>query len=202
MKIELLNETFKMENNEESVSKLFERINSILEDGQYAFDCMEINGNIVYENHYDYIMSNLSDIKELKVGIISTDELVKNILASVVQYIQGAVPEIGSLSDEFYRGPESGTWVKLQQLIEGVEWINSGTGVMANSTESFAGLYEYLKVIGEMKDKLAELVEAVKSSDMVLIGDLLSYEVIPMLESIKNTANEIVNSEDGKDASN
>lgn len=202
MKIELLNDKFDLENDKESVARLFDSINSILEDEQYAFDCMEIDGNQVYENHYDYIIDNLTGIREVKISIISADELIKNILTSTAQYIEGAVPEISILSDEFYRGPEQGTWVKLQQLIEGIEWINSGTEVITNSKKSFTGLYEYIKSTVEIGNKMTELAEAIKNSDMVLIGDLLSYEIIPMLEAIKDTANEIVNSEVGKDAAN
>ena len=202
MKIELMNDTFEMENNKESVDKLFERIESILEDGQYAFDCMEIDGSQVYENYYVYLSDNLTGIKEVKVAIISVDELIRNILTSTVEYVDGAVPEIGILSDEFYKNPEQGTWAKLQQLIEGIEWINSGAEVILNSKKSFGGIYEYVKVASEMRSKLLELEEAIRSSDMILIGDLLSYEIIPMLESIKNTANDIVNYGVDKDASN
>ncbi len=53
-----------------------------------------------------------------------------------------------------------------------------------------------------MRSKLMEFEEAIRNSDMVLIGDLLSYEIAPMLESIQNTANDIVNSEVDMDASN
>ena len=202
MKIQLLNDTFEIENNKEPVDKLFDRINNILADGQYAFDCIEVDGNQVYENHYEYIIDNLAVLKEIKVAIISVDELIKNILVSAVQYVQGAVPLIGSLSDEFYRGPEPETWAKLQQLIEGIEWINSGAEVIVNSKKSNELVYEYVKVASEMKSKLIEFEESIKNSDMVLIGDLLSYEIIPMLESIKDTANDIVNGGVGKDASN
>jgi hypothetical protein len=135
-------------------------------------------------------------------GKTTTTYMIKSILASASEYIERAVPEISALSDEFYRGPEQGTWAKLQQLIEGIQWINSGAGAVANYSKSFSSLYEYIKVTVGMGEKLAELVEAVKSSDMVLISDLLNYEVIPMLGSIRDTADDIVNSGVGKDESN
>lgn len=202
MRIELLNNTFELENDKESVDKLFKRIESILEDGEYAFDCMEIDGNQVYENHYDYIIDNLSGIKEVKVAIITFYELIMNIMVSTVQYLEGAVPLIESLSDEFYKNPEQGTWGKLQKLIEGIEWINSGSEVILNSGKSFGGAMEYMKAVSNMRSKLSELEEAIKNSDMILIGDLLSYEITPMLESIKDTANDIVNGGVDKNASN
>lgn len=202
MRIELLNNTFELENDKESVDKLFKRIESILEDGEYAFDCMEIDGNKVYENHYDYIIDNLSGIKEVKVAIITFYELIRNIMVSTVQYLERAVPLIESLSDEFYKNPEQGTWEKLQELIEGIEWINSGSEVILNSGKSFGGAMEYVKAASNMRSKLSELEEAIKNSDMILIGDLLSYEITPMLESIKDTANDIVNGGVDKNASN
>ena len=130
------------------------------------------------------------------------DDMIRDILASTVHYIEGAMTEIGKLADEFYRGPEQGTWVKLQQLIEGIEWINSGAEAIVNSRKSHHGAYEYVKAATEMRSKLMEFEEAIRNSDMVLIGDLLSYEIAPMLESIQNTANDIVNSEVDMDASN
>lgn len=202
MRIELLDDTFEMENSIESVDELFNKINSILEDNRYAFDYMDIDGNQIYENHYDFFIDNLAGIKEVKVEIVSVAELIRGILISTVQYIEGAVPDISVLSDEFYRGPEQCTWVKLQQFIEGMEWVNSGAEVIINNIKSIGGLHEYMKASAEMKDKLAELAGAVDNSDMVLVGDLLSYEIIPMLERIKDTANEIVSREVDKDGSN
>lgn len=202
MRIELLYNAYEQENTKESVDKLFESINGILEDGQYVFDFMEIDGNKVYENHYDYFMDNLAGIKEVKVAIISRLELAVNIMASASQYIEGAIPEIRVLSDEFYRGPSQGTWTKLQQLIEGIEWINSGAEVIAGSGKGFDGKSGYVEAASEMRNKLPELEEAIKTSDMILIGDLLSYEIIPILESIRNAAEDTVCGGVDKDESN
>lgn len=122
------------------------------------------------------------------------NEQIKSIMINTVRYIQGAIPLIEELSDEFYRGPEQSTWIKLQQLIEGIDWINSGAEAIVNCKQDFGKANEYIKSVTEMESKLLEFEGAMKNSDMVLIGDLLSYEIIPMLESIKDTANDIVNS--------
>jgi len=119
-------------------------------------------------------------------------EQTRRALTSTLQCINGAIPLIGELADEFYRGPEQGTWVKLQKLIEYLERINLSTGVVSNNKECIEGLDAYLDITLDMKDKVAELLKAMEKSDMVLMGDLLCYEIIPVLEAIRDAAGNIL----------
>lgn len=129
------------------------------------------------------------------------DELIRNTLVLTIQGINGAIPLVGELSDEFYRGPEQGTWIKLQQLIAAFEVINKSAGVIEGNQECLKGLETYLDITAGMRDKLDELLKALEKSDMVLSGDFLSYEILPLLEEIRDAAKDIVNNGDGEDAS-
>lgn len=123
-----------------------------------------------------------------------SSEQSKNAVAITLQNINKAIPLINELADEFYMGPGQGTWIKLQGLIEAFEAINGSTGVIEANKE---GMEAYLNNAAGMKDELEGLLIALEKSDMVLAGDLLNYEMIPLLEAIRDAARDVL--EDGED---
>jgi hypothetical protein len=202
MRIELLDNFYEADNNKEAVDKLFDEVSSLQENGQYILDYIEIDGNKVHGNYYDVLIDNIAFIKEVKVVMVSANDYLREIMVSIKKYIENAVKEISSLADGFYRGTDNDTWIKFQQFIEGIEWINSGAAIVAKNAKALSEADKYVKTVSEILNKLPELEEAINNSDYVLIGDLLNYEIIPVLETIKDAAEDMINGGVDKDVFN
>jgi hypothetical protein len=87
-----------------------------------------------------------------------------------------ALPALTLLADEFYRLPNSETWQRFDQMLEGIQWI---TGL----TETFrldkailkdSSLVEYCE---SLQLQLIPLIDAMEQKDNALIADILNYEV-------------------------
>ncbi|MGE5628579.1 MAG: hypothetical protein ACM3X7_10800 [Solirubrobacterales bacterium] len=69
-------------------------------------------------------------------------------------------------------------------IIDGLQWYMAAAAkysVLNNTDE-----------INNVNDKLKELVEAFENQDYVLIGDLLQYELLPIIEYINNKLGEMI----------
>ena len=87
---------------------------------------------------------------------------------------------IKGIGDFIGFGAENGDSKKLlADIFEGLDWIARAVSL----TNKFrpGKMCEY-----ELIDKLPELIQAYENSDYVLIGDILDYEIRPVLEKWVN----------------
>lgn len=191
MKIEILNKAIEMENSHESIKWLLEEIDDILKEPERVFLGMNIDGTEVYEDYYNYISERLDSIKFIIVEIRTTKEMILDTLNTTVEYLNRALPEIENLAGGFYNTPNTGTWERFRQFLEGIKWLNSTISFFDNNSNLYDGLNEYVSYAKRLPDIFRELIQAYKSSDMILMADLLSYEIIPLLQSMKDSASKI-----------
>lgn len=100
-----------------------------------------------------------------------------------VPCLRGGVARAGHL---FQEGREGEAVSRFNQLLDGLEWLGS----LVDSTEFVVrqGLIELaesgrvLRAAAAFRAALRELLEAWENADYVLIGDLLVYELVPVLE--------------------
>ncbi|MFL0269665.1 hypothetical protein [Candidatus Clostridium radicumherbarum] len=82
-------------------------------------------------------------------------------------------------TSEYFQSYDEANGAELMiTIIDGLQWfieaaVNSS--VLSNEDE-----------LNSINDKLKELVEAFENQDYVLIGDLLQYELLPIVQNINN----------------
>lgn len=121
--------------------------------------------------------------KEIELKVKIMEDFIRANLQNAVDYLQRAIPEVRALSDSFYRGASKETWQKFEQLLEGLQWLAevcSGVREKQNLPNSD----HYREIVIKMGEKLGELGEALEKPDQVLIGDLIVYEILPVLEEL------------------
>ena len=194
------------ENKNSEISKVFDYINSNLENKNVFLKSLEIDGIEIYEDYYEYFIDNINFIDEVKVNIQNLSELVNDVIYSSYNYIERATPLIEKLSTKFRKGPTEESWNELDNLFSGIGWIlDSYTNIdrYNNLNELVSNYYiwnEYVAEIEKLNLMLTEFFEAVKNKDSVLISDILIYEINPifqaMYEKLKKMNNEDVNTKD------
>lgn len=68
----------------------------------------------------------------------------------------------------------------LPYIIDGVEWLN-------DAMKLTVGIHGEETNYNEVKEKLIEIVEAFNNEDYILVGDLLEYEILPVIGQWKVT---------------
>lgn len=108
------------------------------------------------------------------------------VLSTAYNYIDNLKNGIEDLSNVINSGDEE-KGIKLIPLIsDGLDWLIK----VINLTED---IHKGEVSIGELNEKLEETIEALDNEDYILVGDLFNYEMLPILDEIKNNIGKLIN---------
>ncbi|MFD1736794.1 hypothetical protein ACFSCX_09460 [Bacillus salitolerans] len=182
MEIHILDQIIKTENQDQ---KIFECINTILTKNNLFVDYLLIDENVIYENFEKYLEENIEDIQIIKVVTITLKKLLSKSFESIKLYIDRAKPEINKIVEQFYSGPTRDSWDKFSLLVEGLQWIIQILDAQGNHIENEKVRNNLIHEKELITGELTNLLGAVETKDMVLIADIIQYEIIPIIERIE-----------------
>lgn len=191
MKLFILKETFELDNKMESVEKIFDYIKQVLDETEYNFSYMIVDGEEVHDEFEIYLGDNIKFIEEVKIVMLTLREMIRENLITIDEYIGRSIPIIKSLSDKFYKEPSVDDWKQIGELFEGMGFIFhtlESIDSMDNLNEivsNYEVWNEYVKEVKSLDEVIKELHSAIENNDTVLIGDMLSYEIVPVFEKMK-----------------
>lgn len=198
MKLFILEETFELENKIGSIEEIFDYIKQALDETEYNFSYMIVDGEEVYDEFEIYLEDKIKDIDEIKVVMLSTKDMVRENLITIDNYVERAIPIITSLSSKFHKQPDSDDWDQINGLLEGIGFIFhtlESVDCMENLNEIVSDhkvWNEYVKEVKSLEDTLKELESSMKNNDTALIGDLLSKDIVPTFEKMKEKLGALV----------
>lgn len=129
-------------------------------------------------------MGNNINLKQLK-------EIVEDTISSAYTYTTNAIPLIGRLADGFYGQPDSDALNQLADLFEGIQWImESLTEIdsirnLDEIVKDYNTWNEYVQAVSKLKEILPEVEGSLQNRDNVLLADMMSYEIVPVFENMK-----------------
>lgn len=186
--IELKNDSQK---SKEYLDLIISKINAL--NSELGF--LIVDGVVVNDCYEEYLCEHMAEINKIEVITDTLKNLVSNTINSAVDYISRAIPQILSLGDSFYSVPDEKTWSALADLFEGIQWIATmtskidGIGNLDTFVVNYGIWNEYVKAVSILLNKLADLNAAMENRDMVLIGDILTYEIAPDFETAMGKLN-------------
>ncbi|WP_446897215.1 hypothetical protein ACSVC9_09300 [Clostridium sp. LBM24168] len=107
------------------------------------------------------------------------------LLKTASDYIINLKSGIAKAADCFQTGDDQKGFSLVTSISEGLNWL----------TQALEASKDALKreiSINELNEKLEEIVEAMENQDTILVGDLLQYELIPVVENIEESVNESI----------
>lgn len=191
MKIHIADEVLEYENDRGNIAKIFDEINIRLSSSSLILSHLIIDGYELYSDFYDYILENVKYIEEIQVVTRTSAEMAQEIMLSKIDYIERARPQIGVLSDEFYKTPSKDSWNKLIDLLGGIRWIiDAFTSIDLNpQLKNIVGNYEqwnlYAQDVLSLGGLVEEFEEVLENNDLVSVADILSYEIVPIFGDMK-----------------
>ena len=184
MKIYLKEESYTFENSINDIQKIIERINHWLSEEDLMFSHLNIDGKEVYEEHEEYLFENINHVEEIEVIVSNIKEFIENILVSLNNYSMRAIPEIENIVNDFYQTPTEESWIKLNQLLEGIDWIYNALKSIDTLKHTISGWNEFIKVYATFEVELPNLMEAIENKDNILIADIIQYEILSQFQMI------------------
>lgn len=205
MKIYIEDQVLEYANNKEEMTKILETIDIIITKHGKIINYMIIDGIEVFESYYDYFQNNIKSIEKIHVISHTYQDLVDEILKSTWEYIERAPAGIESLANNFYKNPHGKDWEDLDDFLGGLSWIISTSltidqdSKLKDTVSSYETWNTYAKEVISLGEVLPDFEEALFSKDNILIADILSYEILPILNSMAQKLLKLVNVEGSLD---
>lgn len=185
MNVHFLGSTWKYHNNLASIDELFAKIEESLEEGQLYISHLVIDDEEIFEDYKVFFATHIEQIQEVKIVVTTLVDMVNEILRSTESYLDRALPEMQILIDQFYQGPSSETWEKFAQMLEGLQWILQMVQSVDQLNKDTVEWAKYNTIAENIQALLIGMEEAVGNFDAVLLADLLHYELMSLLNALR-----------------
>lgn len=172
-----------------AVRQFMEQINKALNENGLVFSHFLVSGMPYYGDIYSLVDEYWN--KELPVEIvgITEEEWLSEAKREILGYVGRAAGILQELSQTLYTGESSpAIWRQMSDLSEGMEYllkIFSKTRILSNPDPIISGI----------QSVSVQLVQALEARDLVLLADLITYEILPLFQQIK----ERLTAEEGTD---
>lgn len=198
MQLYLLDQSIEYTNELTSIDECFEKINHLLSDSNYVLSHLEIDGVEVYEDHHDYLATHITSVNNIIVKVTTFKQILQEIVLDLDSYLDRVIPETKQLADDFYKSPDKSAWERLTQLLEGLQWIMQAIQpiyTLKDNNLPFSNSLVYEAISMELTEQFTELERALVNADLVLVGDLLKYEVMERLDKLKSELQTTIDNE-------
>jgi len=195
LKVTIMDQVLEFGSEINDVQQMIASVNQLLGTSKLVVDSVWVDGADAGQDYETYILEHHLNIESIRITTQTMKQLCLGMLDSAVQYIDGAVEELPGLSKLFYTGSMQEAWGKLEYLFEGLQWLNQMAVMAVDEDMMFADQKEYHSFIQALSALMVELSEAVAAKDGTSIGDIVSYEILPMLNNIKSVMTQTLHSE-------
>lgn len=163
---------------ENSIGEIFDQIQSqgsvvyqVIADGQDITNCTEEE------------FKELGKIKHLEVVAKGVKELTLETIKEAEDFIPQFIERIEKFITRINDGTETVRFIMIQQLLGTLDWLNTLLQSIKNTVdENGTGKLRQKEFIARWKSTMVSLSEGLEKKDLVLISDVLEYELIPVLE--------------------
>ncbi|NLJ71748.1 MAG: hypothetical protein GX333_01895 [Syntrophomonadaceae bacterium] len=192
MKLILDAEIKEFDNNKAGIDKLL----SLIEEKVFSypnklFSHLLIDGIEVYEGFSEYLEDNIKNVGEIQMVFFTIKEYIAGILTSTSEYLTRAIPALEELANSFYKEPDTTSWQQVDNLLEGISWLNETYNTidnipnLANVFTEYEKWNIYSKSLRELQEVMRNLEEPMESGDYVTVADIILYEIKRVLENIR-----------------
>ncbi|MDH4618255.1 hypothetical protein [Brevibacillus sp. AY1] len=180
MEVTIQNHKFYYGNNNSSIEQVLTDIECFLKDKKIIIKNIIVNDTEVIGDYTQYINEmDIRDIERIQVVTSTEEEFVDEVMDSLSGYLSNVLPQLESLSKEFYQDPEPKTWVEFSELIEGLQWINQALNFLQEKN-----VVTLEELVSSLDSSIVNLLQAIEVTDTILVADIINYEISDILNQI------------------
>jgi hypothetical protein len=174
MRLFVAGEEYVIEQRTDLLKTVFDIIHQVMEKHSLIFCGLRIDGEEYFDRFDEVFAEKSGSIRVVEACVMTEEQIVKDTMESILEYMSSSLPLLRSLVEEFYsHSVSSESWVQLGQLVEGLQWIQRAAAVISD----LQGRINFAEEVGA-------LGTAISHQDNTMIGDIIQYEIIPRYESV------------------
>lgn len=101
----------------------------------------------------------------------------KELLTTVDEYLYNLKNGIKNISNLIQEGREQEAFNIISQVADGLQWVDEAV----NATKEY---HDSKLSLEEINNFIQEISEALENEDYILVSDLFTYEIMPILEKL------------------
>ncbi|AMV12278.1 hypothetical protein GT3570_15285 [Geobacillus thermoleovorans] len=184
MQLNIFGQTFEYRNDRSELEAMLQKIFSMVAEADRQLSHLVIDGVEVYDEMEAYIEERIDSIRTIDVVAVTIEEYIRDVFQTMHSYLTRALPEIERIIDEFYQTPSEHTWIRFEQMLEGIQWIDQALYWLAEHSYDQMDRQTLVHIRETLAEQLRQLLQAVEAGDTILIADLIQYEVKPLWKDI------------------
>ncbi|WP_408955670.1 hypothetical protein [Natroniella sp. ANB-PHB2] len=127
-------------------------------------------------------LESIKPIDHLEILAKTPREITLDSLKEAENYLPRLISGIDEIINSFSQGEKSKAYKLLNQALEGFQWLS----ILIDNLETISdSIYEDMdlnRVIKNWESNLNEFLTAFENQDIILLSDILEYELLPVLE--------------------
>lgn len=191
MKLLVDNKEKKYKLNNEKLSDILNLIQSELDER--IIEKIFINEVEVNQEYLTDDLIEIDDIKELKIETKTIDSLISDTLDEIKVYLPKLKNGCIDAADLFRNNELKEANDKFQLILNGIEWYTKTISRILTLLEDDELKDQLENELILMNTTLKELIDAHENEDIVLVADILEYELIEFIDRFIEK-NKIINS--------
>jgi hypothetical protein len=195
MEVLFQDQKWKVANSAPDVEELFSTMAAQLVEHKLHISHMTVDDEEIYENYREYIEQQLPDIKQIHVNVVTMKQFTDELIASSHAYCIQVTEQLPLLSTQYYQTPTQESWQQFQSFIEGVEWLTQLIGLIGEQGALYNNAAAFPEIGIALNQMMSELLEGMERQDHTAIGDLLQYEVVPLIEKLQQELHQTIGEE-------
>lgn len=171
----------------ESLDRWWKQATGYIFGLQRLIHCVDIDGTTLYNNYEQYLILNATKVTEVNIRTLSRIESIQDTEQSIDEYLERFIPAAQNVADQLFGEITQEQQGLFAQFIEGLGWIINALEfnlALFNQDETAPS---YLTTVMEpLEANIKEIYDHVQQKDFVSVGDLIQYELIPLLQKYIN----------------
>ncbi|QQZ10272.1 hypothetical protein [Heyndrickxia vini] len=185
MQVNILGDTFFYKNPEE-LNDILNKINQLTKRKKLIVSHYIIDGTEIFKPLEEFFLEEgFEKTKDVTVVAYTEREYIIHIMKEASDYLDRAIPALSSLNTSLFHNEGNNKWIHFQEFIEGMQWLVSVIHLYKKSDLWDDNCNEYLLILNNLQDQLKSLLISLEKQDITLLTDIIDYEIIPVLHSLK-----------------
>lgn len=146
--------------------------------------CVDIDGKPMYEGYERVIIENYAQLKEINIQTKNRQESIVETVQLMGDYLKEFIPASIAIADYFYGDISTSQWNEFTQFLRGLHWIVKSFEFLQSLSLSDDKNTISLS-IKQLESIIAEMDQSLQNQEHVQVGDLIQYELVPILKKIQ-----------------
>ena len=150
-----------------------------------------LDGQEASSNTQDTLKTSTASVELLELELALLQDLVSNNLTNAKEYLEKLISGFQKAADLFSMGNEQEANQYYLQILDGIDWFSQVILTIVNAQVDIFKEQTLEERQKKLTDLMAQMLEANKNRDWVLMADLLEYEMIPFYKDWQEVLSQI-----------